>query len=53
MKSSPLKSAPTPISTPEINFVYHSLLDDDGYISLTENNGEIVKPTLILDFLEQ
>lgn len=28
----------------EINFVYHSLLDDDGYIVLAENNGEIVKP---------
>lgn len=28
----------------EINFAYHSLLDDDGYIVLVENNGEIVKP---------
>lgn len=28
----------------EINFLYHSLLDDDGFIVLEENNGEIVKP---------
>lgn len=31
-------------STADINFVYHSLLDDDGYIVLPENNGEIVRP---------
>ncbi len=31
-------------SSAEINFVYHSLLDDDGYIVVTENQGEIVKP---------
>jgi MoxR-like ATPase len=29
---------------PEILFVLHSLLDDDRYIVLSENNGEIVKP---------
>jgi len=28
----------------EINFLYHSLLDDDGFIVLEENNGEIVRP---------
>lgn len=28
----------------EINFVYHSLLDDDGFIVLEENGGEIVRP---------
>ncbi len=28
----------------EINFIYHSLLDDDGYIVLTENDGEVVRP---------
>jgi midasin len=31
-------------SSAEINFVYHSLLDDDAYIVLAENNGEIVRP---------
>lgn len=31
-------------SSADINFVYHSLLDDDGYIVLPENNGEIVRP---------
>lgn len=31
-------------ASPEINFVYHGLLDDDGYIVLPENNGEIVRP---------
>lgn len=28
----------------EINFVYHSLLDDDAYIVLSEREGEIVRP---------
>jgi midasin len=28
----------------EINFAYHSLLDDDCYIVLPENNGEVVRP---------
>jgi midasin (ATPase involved in ribosome maturation) len=28
----------------EILFLYHSLLDDDGYIVLDENNGEVVRP---------
>lgn len=28
----------------EINFVYHSLLDDDSFIVLSENKGEVVKP---------
>jgi len=28
----------------EINFLYHSLLDDDGFIVIPENHGEIVKP---------
>jgi len=31
-------------SSPEINFLYHSLLDDDGYVVLVENGGEIVIP---------
>lgn len=31
-------------SSAEILFVYHSLLDDDGYIVLPENNGEVVRP---------
>jgi len=31
-------------ASPEINFIYHCLLDDDGYIVLPEKNGEIVKP---------
>ena len=31
-------------SSAEITFVYHSLLDDDGFVVLTENQGEIVKP---------
>jgi cobaltochelatase CobS len=31
-------------SLPEILFVLHSLLDDDNYIVLSENGGEIVKP---------
>lgn len=31
-------------SNADINFIYHSLLDDDGFIVLPENNGEIVKP---------
>ena len=31
-------------SSAEINFVYHSLLDDDSYLVLTEHNGEIVRP---------
>lgn len=30
--------------SPEILFVYHSLLDDDGFVVLEENNGEIIKP---------
>lgn len=34
----------------EINFVYHSLLDDDRYIVLSENNGEIVRPHLNFKF---
>lgn len=29
---------------PEILFVLHSLLDDDGYIVLSEKDGEIVRP---------
>ncbi len=29
---------------PEILFVLHSLLDDDGFVVLAENNGEIVRP---------
>lgn len=28
----------------EILFTIHSLLDDDGYIVLAENNGEVVRP---------
>lgn len=28
----------------EVNFAYHSLLDDDGYLVLSEHNGEIVRP---------
>lgn len=28
----------------DINFAYHSLLYDDGYIVLSENDGEIVRP---------
>lgn len=28
----------------EINFAYHSLLDDDGFIVLPEKGGEIVRP---------
>lgn len=28
----------------EINFIYHSLLDDDGYIALAEKDGEVVRP---------
>lgn len=28
----------------EINFVYHSLLDDDGFVVLVENDGEVVHP---------
>lgn len=31
-------------ASPEINFIYHCLLDDDGYIVLPEKDGEIVKP---------
>lgn len=31
-------------SSAEILFIYHSLLDDDGYIVLPENGGEIIKP---------
>lgn len=31
-------------ASPEINFIYHCLLDDDGYIVLPEKNGEIVRP---------
>lgn len=31
-------------SSAEINFLYHSLLDDDGYVVLLENNGEVVRP---------
>lgn len=31
-------------SSAEILFIYHSLLDDDGYVVLPENGGEIVKP---------
>lgn len=31
-------------ASPEVLFVIHSLLDDDRYIVLSENNGEIVKP---------
>lgn len=31
-------------SNAEILFIYHSLLDDDGYVVLPENGGEIVKP---------
>jgi midasin (ATPase involved in ribosome maturation) len=31
-------------SSADILFIYHSLLDDDGYIVLSEKDGEIVKP---------
>jgi cobaltochelatase CobS len=31
-------------SSAEILFIYHSLLDDDGYIVLPEHNGEVVRP---------
>lgn len=31
-------------SPADINFAYHALLDDDGFIVLSENNGEIVRP---------
>lgn len=31
-------------SSSEINFIYHCLLDDDGYIVLPENGGEVVNP---------
>jgi len=31
-------------ASPEINFIYHCLLDDDGYIVLPEKNGEIIRP---------
>ena len=31
-------------SSAEILFIYHSLLDDDGYVVLPENNGEVVRP---------
>lgn len=31
-------------SSAEILFVYHSLLDDDGYIVLPENGGEVIRP---------
>ena len=31
-------------ASPEVNFIYHSLLDDDGYVVLAEKDGEIVKP---------
>ena len=31
-------------ASPEVLFIYHSLLDDDGYIVLAENGGEIIKP---------
>ena len=31
-------------SSADILFVYHSLLDDDGYVVLPENGGEIVRP---------
>ena len=30
-------------ASPEINFIYHCLLDDDAYIVLPENKGEIVR----------
>ena len=29
---------------PEILFVLHSLLDDDNYVVVTENDGEVVRP---------
>lgn len=32
------------VALPEILFVLHSLLDDDKYIVVPNNNGEIVKP---------
>ncbi len=32
------------VASPEINFIYHSLLDDDRCIILTENKGEIIIP---------
>lgn len=32
------------IASPEINFVYHSLLDDDGYVVLAEKDGEVIRP---------
>jgi midasin (ATPase involved in ribosome maturation) len=31
-------------SSAEINFIYHSLLDDDGFVVLSENGGEVVRP---------
>ena len=31
-------------ASPEVLFAIHSLLDDDGYIVLSEHSGEIVKP---------
>lgn len=30
-------------ASPEVNFVYHSLLDDDSYVVLAEKDGEIVR----------
>lgn len=31
------------VASPEINFIYHSLLDDDKCVILSENQGEIIK----------
>jgi len=31
------------VASPEINFVYHSLLDDDRCVILSENKGEVIK----------
>lgn len=31
-------------SSADINFIYHSLLDDDGFVVLEEDGGRIVKP---------
>jgi midasin len=31
-------------ASPEVNFIYHSLLDDDGYVVLNENKGEVIRP---------
>lgn len=32
------------VALPEILFVLHSLLDDDKYVTVSQHNGEVVKP---------